>query len=130
MIAQLVRKLFYEQEISKETFIDVGYFLTGSLDAKYTLSGASATEGYSMNGIEASYGFKQTVLTSKCSSSKVDGKASITIGGTTYAAKASESGTGFLGGGMKQMELDMVPHSTVTVWMMQPYGSFTDKVLS
>ena len=34
-------------------------------------------------------------------SSEVDGKASITIGGTTYAAKAAASGTGILfGGGM------------------------------
>ena len=94
-------RLFYEQEISKETFFDVGYFLTGSLDAKYTLSGASATEGYSMNGIEASYGFKTDGAYFKggVHQSKVDGKASITIGGTTYAAKASESGTGFLLGG-------------------------------
>ena len=94
-------RLFYEQEISKESFIDVGYFLTGSLDAKYTLSGASATEGYSMNGIEASYGLKTDGAYFKggIHQSEVDGKASITIGGTTYAAKASESGTGFLFGG-------------------------------
>ena len=37
-------RLFYEFDITRESFIDVGYFFTGSLDATYTLSGASATE--------------------------------------------------------------------------------------
>ena len=94
-------RLFYEQELNKESFIDLGYFLTGSLDAKYTLSGASATEGYSMNGVEASYGYRNDGIYFKggVHQSQVDGKASITIGGTTYASKASASGMGFLLGG-------------------------------
>jgi len=98
-------RLFYEYEINRDSFIDVGYFLTGSLDATYTLSGASATEGYSFNGLEGSYGFKSDGFYFKggIHQSEVDGKASVTIGGTTYAAKASASGTGFLfGGGVEE----------------------------
>ena len=98
-------RLFYEYDLTKETFLDLGYFLTGSLDATYTLSGASATEGYSFNGIEGSYGFKSDGLYFKggLHQSEVDGKASVTIGGTTYAANASASGTGFLfGGGIEE----------------------------
>ena len=94
-------RLFYEYELTSESFIDVGYFMTGSLDAKYTLSGASATEGYTFNGFEASYGIKNDGLFFKggVHQSQVDGAASITIGGTTYAANASAEGTGFLLGG-------------------------------
>lgn len=94
-------RLFYEHELTSETFIDVGYFMTGSLDAKYTLSGASATEGYSFNGFEASYGVKTGggFFKGGVHQSQVDGNASITIGGTTYAAEASAEGTGFLLGG-------------------------------
>ena len=94
-------RLFYEYELTSESFIDVGYFMTGSLDAKYTLSGASATEGYTFNGFEASYGIKNDGLFFKggLHQSQVDGAASITIGSTTYAANASAEGTGFLLGG-------------------------------
>lgn len=98
-------RLFYEFDLSKETFLDLGYFLTGSLDATYTLSGASATEGYSFNGIEGSYGFRSDGIYLKggIHQSEIDGRASVTIGGTTYAAKASASGTGFLfGGGIEE----------------------------
>lgn len=94
-------RFFYEYELSNESFIDLGYFMTGSLDAKYTLSGSSATEGYTFNGLEASYGIKSDGLFFKggIHQSQVDGVASITIGSTTYAAKASAEGTGFLIGG-------------------------------
>ena len=93
-------RLFYEYEFNRETFLDIGYFMTGSLDATYTLSGASATEGYSMNGLEASMGIKNDGVFFKGGfhQSEVNGKASITIGGTTYAAAASATGPGFLFG--------------------------------
>jgi hypothetical protein len=98
-------RLFYDLEISNDTFIDFGYFMTGPLDAKYTLSGSSATEGYSFNGLEASYGFKSDGFFFKggVHQSQVDGVASITIGSTIYAAKASAEGTGYLlGGGIEE----------------------------
>jgi hypothetical protein len=83
-------RLFYEYELTSESFIDVGYFMTGSLDAKYTF-----------NGFEASYGIKNDGLFFKggVHQSQVDGASSITIGSTTYAAKASAEGSGFLLGG-------------------------------
>lgn len=95
-------RLFYEFDITRESFIDVGYFFTGSLDATYTLSGASATESYFFNGFEGSYGFRSNddfYIKGGFHQSEIDGEASITIGGTTYAAQASASGTGFLLGG-------------------------------
>ena len=98
-------RLFYEQELTSDSFLDVGYFMTGSLDAKYTLSGISATEGYSFNGFEASYGIKNDDLFFKGGfhQSQVDGNASITIGSTTYAANASADGMGFLlGAGIEE----------------------------
>ena len=33
-------------------FFGIGFFLTGSLDATYTISGASATEGYDARGVD------------------------------------------------------------------------------
>ena len=95
-------RFFYEQELTSESFLDVGYFMSGSLDAKYTLSGVSATEGYTASGFEASYGIKNDGLFFKggVHQSKIDGVANITIGGTTYnLASASESGMNFLFGG-------------------------------
>lgn len=95
-------RIFYEFDINRESFIDIGYFFTGSLDATYTLSGASASESYFFNGLEGSYGFKTNegfYLKGGFHQSEIDGEASITIGGTTYAAQASASGTGFLFGG-------------------------------
>ena len=75
--------------------------MTGSLDATYTLSGASATEGYTFNGLEASYGVRSDGVYFKggIHQSEIDGRASITIGSTTYAAKASADGMGYLFGG-------------------------------
>ena len=93
-------RLFYEHDLSSDSFLDLGYFMTGSLDATYTLSGASATEGYSFSGLEASYGVKSDGVYFKggVHQSLIEGTASITIGGTTYAAEASADGMGYLFG--------------------------------
>ncbi len=94
-------RFFYEYDLSSDSFLDLGYFMTGSLDATYTLSGASAKEGYAFNGLEASYGVRSDDVYFKggVHQSEVEGAASITIGGTTYAAEASANGTGYLFGG-------------------------------
>ena len=81
--------------------LEVGFFVTGEVNAKYTLSGASASEAYNATGIDFSGVFKDSSgLFGKIGihSGEVDGKANITISGTTYAAQASSSGTGFLFG--------------------------------
>lgn len=97
-------RIYTDLEIANSLYVDVGFFLIGSIDAKYTLSGVTVTEGYSANGVEASLAYKEGdkegfFLKGGVHSSTIDGKASITISGTTYAANAAASGTGFLFGG-------------------------------
>ena len=97
-------RIYGDFEVAESLYVDIGFFLTGSVDAKYTLSGVTATESYSANGVDASLVFKQGkkegfFVKGGVHSSTVDGSASITISGTTYAANAAASGTGFLFGG-------------------------------
>ena len=99
-------RVFSGHPISQNIALELGFFKTGDLDAKYTISGASATEAYSMFGLDGSIVFKPKdsplFFRAGVHQSKVDGSASITIGGTTYAAEASQSGSGWLlGGGYK-----------------------------
>ena len=83
-----------------------GFFLTGSLDATYTISGASATEGYDARGVDAAAVFKSDDVFFKVGMhrSELEGVASLTIGGTTYNVSETISGTGYLVGG--GLELD------------------------
>jgi hypothetical protein len=84
--------------------------MTGDVNATYTISGASATESYSGSGFDFSAVFKPEgtpfFLKAGMHSSEIDGNASITVGGTTYAAGASKSGTGFLVGAGGESKLD------------------------
>jgi hypothetical protein len=96
---------YFDYSIDDNFFGEIGYFISGDINASYTLSGATATEAYTANGFDFAVGFKdsESGLFFKAGghSSEVDGRASITISGTTYAANAAASGTGFLfGGGM------------------------------
>ena len=52
-------RIYTDLEIANSLYIDIGFFLTGSIDAKYTLSGVTVTEGYSANGVEASLAYKE-----------------------------------------------------------------------
>lgn len=101
--ATWVGRGYYDYGITDNFYGEIGYFFSGELNAKYNLSGASATEAYSANGIDFAAGIRddESGLFFKVGghSSEVDGKASITISGTTYAANAAASGTGFLIGG-------------------------------
>ena len=97
-------RVYGDVKIMESLSIDIGLFITGDVEAKYTLSGASATESYSANGVDASLVLKEGsqdgwFIKAGVHSSTVDGNASITIGGTTYAANAASSGTGYLVGG-------------------------------
>lgn len=95
-----IGRVFIDYRLSDDFLIEAGYFSSSKLDASYTLAGASATESYTAKGLDLS-----TVYLPKESSgffkagihsSEVAGVGSITIGGTTYAANASYSGTGIL----------------------------------
>jgi len=99
-------RLFADYAFKEEVSVEVGYFLTGSLDATYTISGSSAKESYDAMGIDAALVVKQDSAYFKAGmhSSELNGSASLTIGGTTYNVSETISGSGFLVGG--GIELD------------------------
>ena len=45
-------RIYADYKISDSTYLDVGFFMTGDVSATYTLSGATASESYSANGID------------------------------------------------------------------------------
>ena len=96
-----IGRFFVDYPLAEEMSLEVGYFITGSLDATYTISGSSATESYDANGIDLSAVFKQDSMFFKAGmhSSELNGNASLTIGGTTYSVSETISGSGFLVGG-------------------------------
>jgi hypothetical protein len=96
-------RIYGDYKIADSTYIDVGLFMTGDVTAKYTLSGATVSESYSANGIDVSAVLKENekegfFVKGGIHSSTIDGNANITISGTTYAAQATASGTGFVFG--------------------------------
>ncbi|MDA9724012.1 hypothetical protein N9U39_01770 [Candidatus Pelagibacter sp.] len=99
--ATWVGRVFADYELSTETALEVGFFVTGSLDATYTISGASATEGYDATGVDVAAVFKSDGLYFKAGMhrSELNGAASLNIGGTTYNISETISGNGFLVGG-------------------------------
>ena len=104
--ATWIGRVFADMPLSSEMSVEVGFFLTGSLDATYTISGASATEGYDARGVDAAAVFKSDDVFFKVGMhrSELEGVASLTIGGTTYNVSETISGTGYLVGG--GLELD------------------------
>lgn len=94
-------RVFADYELSTETALEVGFFFTGSLDATYTISGASATEGYDATGVDVAAVFKSDDVYFKAGMhrSELNGVASLNIGGTTYNVSETISGNGFLFGG-------------------------------
>ena len=94
-------RLFADYAFTNELHMEVGYFLTGSLDATYKIASDQATESYNAMGIDAALVVHQDAAFFKAGmhSSELNGDASITIGSTTYAVSETISGTGFLVGG-------------------------------
>mgnify|MGYP005999370139 FL=1 len=94
-------RIFGDYAINSDIHAEIGYFLTGSLDATYTISGASASEGYDAMGIDLAVVLHTDDVFFKAGmhSSELNGSANLTIGGTTYAVTESISGSGFLVGG-------------------------------
>ena len=96
-------RIYGEYKIADSTYLDVGLFTTGDITAKYTLSGATASESYSANGVDVSAVIKENdtegfFFKGGMHSSTIDGNADVTISGTTYTAQATSSGVGFLAG--------------------------------
>ena len=105
----ILGRLYAEYGISSGLDLEFGFFLTSDAEAKYTISGASATESYYADGIDVSLnvtgsdGFFGKI---GMHSSTVHGQTAITIGGTTYAVSASREGSGPLfGGGWQDDEI-------------------------
>ena len=97
-------RLYGEYKVATATYLDVGLFSTGDVTAKYTLSGATASESYSARGVDVSAVIKENdnqgfFVKGGVHSSIIDGSANVTINGATYAAQATASGIGFLVGG-------------------------------
>lgn len=98
--------------VSENVGVEGGYFQTGSLDATYTIAGASATESYDANGFDLTAVLrgddaKKGGIYGRAGLhfSELTGAASITIGGTTYnIASQSASGTGAVFGAGYELE--------------------------
>lgn len=94
-------RLFVDYAINNDFHAEVGYFVSGSLDATYKISGDSATESYDAMGVDVAGVFHADGIFFKAGmhSSELNGAASLKIGSTTYNISDSISGTGFLVGG-------------------------------
>ena len=94
-------RIFADYSFSPEFSTEVGYFITGSLDATYTISGSSATESYDAMGLDFAGVIKNDSIYFKAGlhTSELNGAASLTIGGTKYSVSETISGTGYLAGG-------------------------------
>jgi len=100
-----VGRVFGEYGIASNLGVEVGYFQTSGAGATYKIGADSASETYDIHGLDISAVFSSPEgLFGKIGihSSTIDGAANLTIGGTSYAATASKTGTGaLLGGGIE-----------------------------
>ena len=99
----LTGRLYFGFGLAENIAVELGYFASANATAKYTISGASATENYSTSGFDAGLVYKPqeegVFFKAGFHSSKVEGDASVTINGTTYnIASDSKSGTGMMAG--------------------------------
>jgi len=96
-------RLYGDYGVADNMNIEIGWMVTGSLDATYTLSGASASESYKMSVFDASLKFGAPFFGKVgMHHSTINGAAELTIGGTKYDIADSITGTGWLlGGGME-----------------------------
>ena len=109
-----VGRAFGEYGISSNLGVEVGYFQTSGAGATYKIGADSASESYDIHGVDISAVFKSPEgLFGKVGihSSTIDGSANVTIGGTSYAATASKTGTGALIGG--GIEIDNTRYSII-----------------
>ena len=92
-----VGRAFGEYGVSSNLGIEVGYFQTSGAGATYKIGADSASEEYDIHGLDLSAVFKSPEgFFGKVGlhSSTIDGSANVTIGGTSYSATASKTGTG------------------------------------
>ena len=108
----LVGRVYGEYNLDRSIYLDLGYFNTSDVKAKYTLSGSTASERYEASGFDLSVVYKfnaadiiqvkkrtDIFFRAGLHSSTLDGNENIVISGTSYATKATDSGIGYLFGG-------------------------------
>ena len=119
----LVGRIFADYGISDSLYGEVGYFQTSGAEATYKISTDSAKESYDAHGFDISAKLASDGIFGKVGmhSTTVDGEATVTIGGTTYSATGSASGTGLLFGG--GIELD---GTVLSVTRYNDVGGITD----
>ena len=118
-------RIYGQYGINKTLSAEVGYFKSSTLDATYTISGASAKESYDVSGFDLSAVYQADGgIYGKAGihNSEINGAASVTIGGTTYAAGATASGTGFLVGGGYEGKIDSNMSWTVGITYYDSVG--------
>jgi hypothetical protein len=108
--ADLMGRIYGQYGINETLSAEVGYFNSAPLDATYTISGASAKESYEFAGFDLSAVYQaDSGIYGKAGihSSKIDGAASLAIGGTTYnLGSSTDTGTGFLVGAGYEVKID------------------------
>lgn len=96
-------RIFGDYGIAENMDIELGWMVTGSLDATYTIGANSATESYTMSvfdvSLKLSPGGAPFYVKGGVHQSTLNGAATITIGGTEYNIADSITGTGWLAGG-------------------------------
>lgn len=119
----LVGRIFADYGFSDVLYGEVGYFQTSGAEATYKISSDSAKESYDAHGFDISAKFMRDGMFGKFGvhSTTIDGAATVTIGGTSYAATATASGTGLLfGGGIE------VDGTVFSVTQYNDVGGITD----
>ena len=96
-------RLYGDYGIAENMDVELGWWITGSLDATYTISGASATESYTMSAVDLSLKYdvdgSPFFVKGGIHRSTLEGAATVTISGTEYNIADSITGTGWLLGG-------------------------------
>lgn len=127
--ADLMGRIYGQYGINKNISAEIGYFKSDTLDATYTISGASAKESYDVSGFDLAavyQGNEGFYVKAGIHNSEINGAASVTIGGTTYAAGATASGTGFLVGAGYEWKLQDNMSATLGVTYYDSIGGVTD----
>ena len=93
-------RIYGDYGIAEDVNIEIGWMVTGSLDATYAIGADSASEAYKMSIFDVSLKFGAPFFgKAGIHQSTINGAATITVGGTEYDWSDSITGTGWLAGG-------------------------------
>jgi len=128
--ADLAGRIFAYYDFNNQFGVQLGYFKTASLDQTHTNSLGTATISYDATGVDLAGVFKpnNSGFYGKAGihQSKVNGAASVTIGGDTVALSASDSGSGYLAGIGFESPVDKNMSWTVGITYYDSLGGLSD----